>query len=188
MPHSVQQRVFATCTSASGQRLGSDVGEVLVSRTSARLFLFVQHGLTCSASLNCLPSHPLSTMAEPHVDVPVHSDAFEQRLREREHLRSRPLETIPEPTALRPHGTLPNTPLAVSTTSFLLGSIFSLGFSVFLCGGLSSFWFATYQLAFFVASWSAFHWGEFAVTAGWNREKVSVDCTYFLSWSLDKRT
>jgi len=26
-----------------------------------------------------------------------------------------------------------------------------------------------------VASWSAFHWGEFAVTAGWNREKVSVD-------------
>lgn len=151
-------------------------------------FVRVRTKTTCSASLNCLPSHPLSTMAEPHVDVPAHSDAFEQRLREREHLRSRPLETIPDRTASQPHGTLPNTPLAVSTVSFLLGSIFSLGFSVFLCGGLSSFWLATYQLAFFVASWSAFHWGEFAVTAGWNREKVSVDCTYFLSWSLDKRT
>jgi hypothetical protein len=26
---------------------------------------------------------------------------------------------------------------------------------------------------------SAFHWGEFAVTAGWNRQKASVDCMYF---------
>jgi protein-S-isoprenylcysteine O-methyltransferase len=127
-------------------------------------------------------------MAEPHADVQVHSDILEQRIREREHLRSRPLETIPDTTVSQPHGTLPNTPLTVSTISFLLGAIFSLGFSVFLYGDLSSFWFATYQLAFFVASWSAFHWGEFAVTAGWNREKVSVDCTYLLSWSLDKRT
>ena len=127
-------------------------------------------------------------MAEAYVDAPVHSDAFDQRIHERERLRSRPLETIPDPTASQPHGTLPNSPLAVSTISFILGSIFSLGISVFLCGGLSSFWFATYQLAFFVASWSAFHWGEFAVTAGWNRDKVSVDCTHFLFWSLDRRT
>jgi hypothetical protein len=151
-------------------------------------FVLLEHSLTCAASLNCLPSHPLSTMAEPHADVQVHSDILEQRIREREHLRSRPLETIPDTSVSQPHGTLPNTPLTVSTISFLLGAIFSLGFSVFLCGGLSSFWFATYQLAFFVASWSAFHWGEFAVTAGWNREKVSVDCTYLLSWSLDNRT
>jgi hypothetical protein len=125
-------------------------------------------------------------MAESHVDAPIHSDGFEKRIRERERLRSRPLETIPDLTTSQPHGTLPNTPLAVSTISFILGSIFSLGFLVFLFGGLSGFWFATYQLAFFVASWSAFHWGEFAVTAGWNREKVSVDCMYFLFWSLDK--
>jgi protein-S-isoprenylcysteine O-methyltransferase len=114
-------------------------------------------------------------MAYPDVDAPVLSDAFEQRIREREQIRSRPLETVPAVTAKQPHGTIPNTPLAVSTISFFLGSIFALGFSVFLSGGLSSFWFATYQLAFFVASWSAFHWGEFAVTAGWNRDKVSVD-------------
>lgn len=120
-------------------------------------------------------------MAEPNVDAPVDSDAFEQRIHERERLRSGPLETIPDRTASQPQGNIPNTPLAVSTISFLLGSIFSLGLSVFLCGGLSSFWFATYQFAFFVASWSTFHWGEFAVTAGWNREKVSVDCKYFLS-------
>lgn len=189
MPHSVQQRVFATCMSASGQKLGSEVGKTENSNIGPPFCFFVlQARWTCSASLNCLPSHPPSTMAEPHADVPVHSDAFEQRIREREHLRSRPLETIPEPTASQPHGTFPNTPLTVSTISFLLGSIFTIGFSVFLCGGLSSFWFATYQLAFFVASWSAFHWGEFAVTAGWNREKVSVDCTSFLSLSLDKRT
>lgn len=124
-------------------------------------------------------------MANPREDNPVLSDAFEQRVRERELLRSRPLETIPDLTTKQPHGTIPNTPLAVSTISFCLGSIFALGFSVFWGGGLSSLWFATYQLAFFVASWSAFHWGEFAVTAGWNREKVSVDCTYFLSGSHD---
>jgi protein-S-isoprenylcysteine O-methyltransferase len=51
---------------------------------------------------------------------------------------------------------------------------------VFLSGGVDGFSFATYQLGFFVASWSAFHWGEFAVTAGWNRQKVSVDCMVFV--------
>lgn len=38
-----------------------------------------------------------------------------------------------------------------------------------------SYWWCTRQLGFFLAAWSAFHWGEFAVTAGWNREKCSVD-------------
>jgi hypothetical protein len=27
-----------------------------------------------------------------------------------------------------------------------------------------------------MASWALFHWAEFAVTAGWNLEKCSVDC------------
>ena len=121
-----------------------------------------------------------------HVDPPVYSDTVEQRIRERELLRSRPLETIPDLATKQPHGTIPNTPLAVSTISFCLGSVFAVGFSVFLGGGLSCFWFATYQLAFFVASWSAFHWGEFAVTAGWNREKVCVDCMYSLSGSRNQ--
>jgi hypothetical protein len=140
--------------------------------------------------LICTPSHLLFTispprMAEPHVDAPVHSDSFEQRLRERELLRSNPLETIPDLSTVQPHGNIPNTPLAVSTISFILGSIFTLGSSIFLSRGLDDFWFATYQFGFFMASWSAFHWGEFAVTAGWNRQKVSVDCMCFYFCFLD---
>jgi protein-S-isoprenylcysteine O-methyltransferase len=110
------------------------------------------------------------------------SDDFEQRIRERELLRSGPLETIPGLKSAKHDGGIPNTPLAVSTISFLLGSIFALGFLTFLSGSFRNFWFTTYQLGFFVASWSVFHWGEFAVTAGWNREKVSVDCTHSYFW------
>lgn len=118
-------------------------------------------------------------MSELHVDAPASSDSFERRLRERELLHNNPLETIPDVSTVQPHGSIPNTPLAVSTISFLLGSIFAIGFSTFLSRGLDDFWFATYQLGFFAAAWSTFHWGEFAVTAGWNRQKVSVDCMYF---------
>jgi protein-S-isoprenylcysteine O-methyltransferase len=114
----------------------------------------------------------------------ANSNDFEQRIRERELLRSGPLETIPDPRSAKPNGDIPNTPLAVSTISFLLGSTFALGLLTFLGGGFRSFWFTTYQLGFFVASWSVFHWGEFAVTAGWNREKVSVDCTHSYFWYL----
>jgi len=32
------------------------------------------------------------------------------------------------------------------------------------------------QLSFFFVTWSAFHWGEFAVTAGWNRARANVGC------------
>lgn len=89
-----------------------------------------------------------------------------------------PLMTIP--SNIEPHGSIPNTPLAASTISFLLGGSFALGFYLFLQGGFSSPWWATYQLGFFVAAWSAFHWGEFAVTAGWNLEKCSVDCEHVI--------
>lgn len=87
-----------------------------------------------------------------------------------------PLVTIP--VNIEPHGNIPNTPLAASTISFLLGGSFALAFSLFLQGGLPSLWWATYQLGFFLAAWSAFHWGEFAVTAGWNLEKCSVNCEH----------
>ncbi|KIJ70062.1 hypothetical protein HYDPIDRAFT_77727 [Hydnomerulius pinastri MD-312] len=102
----------------------------------------------------------------------VPPDGFERRLQERENMRH-PLATIP--TNIQPIGNIPNTPLSVSTISFLLGALFSLGASLFSSGGLASPWWATYQLGFFVAAWSGFHWGEFAVTAGWNLEKCSVD-------------
>lgn len=86
----------------------------------------------------------------------------------------------------QPHGTIPNTPAMVSLISFLLGGLCFTFLSVFLKTSLSNVWdgsciesrwyFITPQLAFFVAAWGAFHWGEFMVTAQWNREKCSIDC------------
>ncbi|KAH8118319.1 ICMT-domain-containing protein [Phellopilus nigrolimitatus] len=82
----------------------------------------------------------------------------------------------------QPHGTIPNTPCAVSVISFLLGGVFFFSVLLFFSklGGLAQtvqegWWWATSQLGFFLAAWSAFHWAEFAVTAGWNREKCSID-------------
>ncbi|CAG7848608.1 Protein-S-isoprenylcysteine O-methyltransferase; AltName: Full=Farnesyl cysteine carboxyl methyltransferase; Short=FCMT; AltName: Full=Isoprenylcysteine carboxylmethyltransferase; AltName: Full=Prenylated protein carboxyl methyltransferase; Short=PPMT; AltName: Full=Prenylcysteine carboxyl methyltransferase; Short=pcCMT [Serendipita indica DSM 11827] len=79
----------------------------------------------------------------------------------------------------------PNTPLAASTTSFLLGSLFSIGLWFFVAnshiipalfkGSWASVAFnqPLVQLPFFIGAWAFFHWAEFAVTAGWNREKCS---------------
>src|ERR1700722_10014339 len=97
---------------------------------------------------------------------------FEGRLQQRADSTRHALDTIPV-AATDLHGNIPNTPLAASIISFLLGSIFSLGLLTFCAGGFETYWWATYQLGFFVAAWSFFHWGEFAVTAGWNLEKCS---------------
>jgi hypothetical protein len=145
--------------------------------------LLFPSAIRCHLFLLSQSHYPLPYMASPHAEVPAQLDSFEQRLREREHLQSRPLEMVPDRATTKPQGTIPNTPLVVSIISFLLGTTFALGSLAFLCGGLYGFWFATHQVGFFVASWSAFHWGEFAVTAGWNREKVSVDCAYEFFWS-----
>ncbi|KIY49320.1 ICMT-domain-containing protein [Fistulina hepatica ATCC 64428] len=68
-----------------------------------------------------------------------------------------------------PHGNIPNTPLSVSAIAFLLGGVFFLGLATV---ALNHFW---WRLGFFISAWSFFHWVEFAVTAGWNLEKCSVD-------------
>ncbi|KAH9943496.1 protein-s-isoprenylcysteine O-methyltransferase [Epithele typhae] len=108
------------------------------------------------------------------------ADGFESRIQER--LRQRvveqtePLATIPREPSLQPHGLIPNTPLSVATVSFLLGTLFCFGVFLFATDGFGKYyWWTTFQLGFFFAAWSAFHWGEFAVTAGWNRDKCSVD-------------
>lgn len=112
----------------------------------------------------------MSASSEPEVD------GFEQRLRQRLAVQPNPLETVPVDAAHQPRGLIPNTPLSVSLVSFLLGSLFSFGLLLLVTDGYGRYWWTTYQLGFFLAVWSAFHWGEFAVTAGWNREKCSVDC------------
>ncbi|CAE7072931.1 unnamed protein product [Rhizoctonia solani] len=86
-----------------------------------------------------------------------------------------PLETVPTHAHQLPHDNIPNTPLSVATVSAGLGIFFTLGASLFVSGGMTGSWWATYQLGFFMAAWAFFHWAEFAVTAGWNREKLSVD-------------
>ncbi|KZW04063.1 protein-s-isoprenylcysteine O-methyltransferase [Exidia glandulosa HHB12029] len=71
----------------------------------------------------------------------------------------------------QPRGTLPNTILAVAAIAFALGIVFSAGVALIALSWPSA-WF---QPGFFVAAWALFHFGEFAVTAGWNRDKLSVD-------------
>ncbi|EJF61178.1 protein-s-isoprenylcysteine O-methyltransferase [Dichomitus squalens] len=102
-------------------------------------------------------------------------DGFDKRLRQRVAAKRDPLDTVPPDPAHQPRGLIPNTPLSVSLISFLLGSLFSFGLLLFVTNGYGLYWWATYQLGFFLAIWSAFHWAEFAVTAGWNRDKCSVD-------------
>lgn len=93
------------------------------------------------------------------------------------------LETEPTAVVRSQSSTIPNTPLAASIISFSLGGLFIFGVLVVLNSGLQ-YGAVTWQLGFFLAAWAAFHWGEFAVTAGWNREKCSVDCKYELLFCI----
>ena len=79
---------------------------------------------------------------------------------------------------------IPNTPLGASLVSVLLGVTFTLGCVLFFnpTAFLESLVLSQEQrdrwslLGFFFAAWAAFHWGEYAVAAGWNRRRCSVDC------------
>lgn len=113
-------------------------------------------------------------------------DGFEARLRQRAAIKKNPLSTVPVNDAHAPLGNIPNTPLAASIISFLLGAVFSPALIVFVLGAFQVYPWAYYQLGFFVAAWAAFHWGEFAVTAGWNLEKCSVDCMLYFIY-LDEK-
>jgi protein-S-isoprenylcysteine O-methyltransferase len=85
-----------------------------------------------------------------------------------------------ESKAAEVRGGLPNTPCAVASVAFALGSLWGVSLLTFLVGGFEKYWWSTYQLAFFFAAWAFFHWAEFAVTAGWNFEKCNIDCAYII--------
>jgi hypothetical protein len=124
--------------------------------------------------------HPLFLPPRPFLSVVHHLDYAMSASSS----HNRALETVPIAAVREPNGRIPNTPLAASTISFLLGCGFSAGIVAFIT---QPSWMP-YQLAFFLASWAAFHWGEFAVTAGWNREKCSVDCVFpFIARSSNLR-
>ena len=120
--------------------------------------------------------HDLSTM-QTTSEIPSFEGPEDVLRRRAAPAQQNTLETVPIPSAFKGDGFIPNTPLAASTISFLLGSVFTVGVSIVVSGGCD-YWWCTCQIGFFFAAWSAFHWGEFAVTAGWNREKCSVDCEF----------
>ncbi|CAK5275606.1 unnamed protein product [Mycena citricolor] len=103
-----------------------------------------------------------------------------------------PVNPLHPPPPAKYTGRIPNTALAASTVSFILGSLFSLGFFTFVAGlsnnGLNHTgvwsWWTTPHLAFFAAAWSFFHWDEYAVTVGWNFDKSSVDSFLLENGSL----
>lgn len=77
-------------------------------------------------------------------------------------------------------GTIPNTPLAVSVISALLGG---LAVGSLACGaqpllrtlGSTSWTWARPQLGVYGFAMGVFHLWEFWTTAGWNPQKLSVD-------------
>ncbi|EAU84877.1 prenyl cysteine carboxyl methyltransferase Ste14 [Coprinopsis cinerea okayama7 len=106
----------------------------------------------------------------------VSEDALEERFRARAAMGRGGLETVPiSSVAQQTRGNIPNTPLASSFIAFLLGITFALGATLVAINGVPQSDVLTRQLGFFAASWALFHWLEFGVTAGWNREKCSVD-------------
>lgn len=45
-----------------------------------------------------------------------------------------------------------------------------------MIGRSGRYWFTPPELGFYLSAWSLFHFLEFAVTAHWNRPRVTVDC------------
>jgi protein-S-isoprenylcysteine O-methyltransferase len=123
-------------------------------------------------------------MSEPNNSINAPQDAQTSTSGQ----ETRPLETIPTSGDIREEHFPPNTPLAASTTSFILGSLFSLAswFVLSHSGVISAIYYGDWQkvafnqplvqVSLFFSAWSFFHWAEFAITAGWNREKCSTSC------------
>lgn len=80
-------------------------------------------------------------------------------------------------------GTIPNTQLAISLISAILGGVFCVSISgavrpLLAKLGASSWTWATPQLGIYFAALGAHHLSEFWTTAYWNPQKLSVDCKW----------
>jgi hypothetical protein len=103
----------------------------------------------------------------------------EDKIQQRINAPTNALETIPR--ANHHQGRIPNTPAASSTIAFCLGGLFSFGLYTAFKDAFSGLFQIPYQLGLYLAAWAFFHWAEFTVTAAWNLEKCSIDCTSFSS-------
>lgn len=132
-----------------------------------------KYRLYCSLIVKCV-SQTVPFMATEYHPALLRP---EDRQAIRASISDNPLNT--NPITNIPRGNIPNTPLASSTIAFLLGSLFTFGiYSSVIDLSASAPWL-TYQLGLFLSSLAFFHWAEFAVTAGWNLEKCSIDCMCF---------
>ncbi len=103
--------------------------------------------------------------------------SLEDKIQQRINASPNALETIP--SANHHQGKIPNTPAASSTIAFCLGGLFSFGLYTAVLDAFSKPFQTPYQLGLYLAAWAFFHWAEFTVTAAWNLEKCSIDCTSF---------
>lgn len=117
----------------------------------------------------------LNIILQIPMSIVENSFVFDTHVQQPKDMSQNALETVPIPEA-QPHGNIPNTPLASSFIAFSLGIVFTLGSLLFALGGYPGSVWLTDRLGAYLAFWALFHWLEFAVTAGWNREKLSVDC------------
>lgn len=105
-------------------------------------------------------------------------NAFEEKLKQRVAQKSNSLET--KPIHVKPQGSIPNTPLASATIAFILGGFFTAGLCMTASDLISLRISFPYQLGIYLSSWAFFHWAEFGVTAGWNLEKCTIDCSFYM--------
>lgn len=87
---------------------------------------------------------------------------------------------LPTATQHVPNGQLPNTPLAVSVISALLGgllfsSLAYLSVPYLIALGAGEWVWVRPQLALYGMAMAVFHLSEFWTTAGWNPKKLSID-------------
>lgn len=97
------------------------------------------------------------------------------------HRSTAPPNLLPHTPQYALRGTLPNTPLAVSVISALLGglaigSLVCASQPVLRAIGAYEWGWARPQLGLYGVAMGAYHLWEFWTTAGWNTQKLSVDC------------
>ena len=96
------------------------------------------------------------------------------------HRSMAPVDLLPHAPQYALRGSLPNTPLAVSVISALLGglAVGSLALAsqpVLRAIGAYEWGWARPQLGLYGTAMGAYHLWEFWTTAGWNPQKLSVD-------------
>ncbi|WVW80077.1 hypothetical protein I302_102050 [Kwoniella bestiolae CBS 10118] len=120
---------------------------------------------------------PTNSTSPPHTTPSPASDMTSSTPRAGSPVPSPIHLTMPKTDQYNARGTLPNTLLAVSVISTILGVI--VGSSLSLASrrvlDLSAGSWARPQLGIYLAAVASFHLFEFYTTAGWNPLKVSVD-------------